>query len=138
MKSTIESSSIIEDAGGSYIFQVGKVIGVQSELYQEKKRENPIEMQYPNQYNYTITVDIPEGYTLDGLESLVIDKQLELDGEKLCYWNSNYEIINSKLVITIEESYRVNEFPIEHYEAFRNVINAASDFNKAAILFTEE
>jgi len=138
VKSTVESSSIIEDAGGSYIFQIGKIIGIQSELYQEKKRENPIEMQYPNQYNYTITVDIPKGYTLDGMESLVINKELVVDGIKLCYWDSNYEIKGNKLIITIEESYKVNEYPIEHYEAFRQVINAASDFNKAAILFTEE
>ena len=138
VKSSIEASSLIEDAGGSYIFQVGKIIGIQSELYQEKKRQNPIEMQYPNQYNYTITVDIPKGYTLDGLESLVINKELKIEGKKLCYWDSSYEIKDNKLVISIEESYKVNEYPIEHYEAFRQVINAASDFNKAAILFTKE
>ncbi|MCK5815464.1 MAG: DUF3857 domain-containing protein [Flavobacteriaceae bacterium] len=138
VNSTIESSTLIQDAGGSYIFEVGKIIGTQSELYQEKKRENPIEMQYPNQYNYSITVAIPEGYSLDGLESLVINKELVIDGIKLCWWHSNYEIKDNQLVITIEESYRVNDFPIEHYEGFRQVINAASDFNKAAILFTEE
>jgi hypothetical protein len=138
VSSTIESSSLIEDAGGSYIFQVGKIIGIQSELYQEKIRENPIEMQYPNQYNYTITINIPDGYSLEGQESLVIDKKLEIDGIKLCYWNSNYEIKGNQLIISIEESYRVNEFSIESYETFREVINAASDFNKAALLFTEE
>ena len=95
-------------------------------------------MQYPNQYNYTITVEIPEGYSLDGLESLVIQKELIVAGEKVCYWNSDYEIKGSQLIITIEESYRLNEYPIEQYDAFRNVINAASDFNKAAILFMEE
>ena len=88
--------------------------------------------------SYTITVDIPKGYTLDGLESLVINKELKIEGKKLCYWDSSYEIKDNKLVISIEESYKVNEYPIEHYEAFRQVINAASDFNKAAILFTKE
>lgn len=138
VNSTIESSYLIQDAGGSYIFEIGKIIGIQSELYQEKERENPIEMQYPNQYNYEIIVDIPKGYTVDGLESLVLNKELVIDGKKLCYWNSSYEIKNNKLIITIEESYRVNEYPLEKYENFRAVINAASDFNKAAILFTEE
>jgi hypothetical protein len=104
-------------------------------LYQEKERANPIEMQYPNQYNYTITVDIPKGYSLEGLESLEIHKELVIDGKKLCYWESNYKVKNNKLIITIEEAYKVNDFPKEKYEGFRNVINAASDFNKAAILF---
>ena len=138
VNSTIESSALIEDAGGSYIFQVGKIIGIQSELYQETKRLNPIEMQYPNRYNYTITVDIPEGYSLEGLQSLVIDKKLEVDKKLLCKFQSNYKIEKNKLVISIEEEYTVNEYAIEDYEAFRQVINAASDFNKAAILFSEE
>lgn len=138
VKSTIESSAMLEEAGESYIFQLGKIIGIQSELYQEKDRIHPIEMQYPNQYNYTITVDIPEGYELEGLESLVIHKKLEVDNEVLCKWDSDYEIKDDKLVITIEESYYINEYPKEHYKGFRDVINAASDFNKAAILFTEK
>ncbi len=138
IKSVTESSALLEEAGDSYIFQLGKIIGIQSELYQEKERIHPIEMPYQNQYNYTITVDIPNGYTLEGLESLEIDKKMEVDGELLCKWLSGYEIKGNKLVITIEESYYVNEFPKEHYEAFRQVINAASDFNKAAILFSAE
>ena len=138
VNSTIESSALIEEAGDSYIFKLGTVIGVQSELYQEKERANPIEMQYPNQYNYTITVDIPKGYTLEGLESLEIHKELVVDGKKLCYWKSDYTLKDNQLIITIEEAYKVNDFPKEEYEGFRNVINAASDFNKAAILFMAE
>ncbi len=138
VKSTIESSALLEEAGDSYIFQIGKIIGIQSELYQERERVHPIEMQYPNQYNYTITVDIPENYAVEGLESLVINKKLEKEGEVLCKWDSNYKMEGNKLVITIEESYYVNEYSIEDYKEFREVINAASDFNKAAILFSEK
>lgn len=138
VKSTIESSSLIEEAGDSYIFQVGKIIGIQSELYQERERTNPIEMQYPNQYNYSIVVHIPEGYNVEGLESLVIHKKLEKEGNILCKWDSGYKIKGNKLTISIEESYYVNEFPIENYKEFRSVINAASDFNKASILFSEK
>ncbi len=135
VKSTIESSALLQEAGESYLFQVGQVIGTQSELYQERERVYPIEMQYPNEYNYTITVDIPKGYSLEGLESLVINKKLEVDSEILCKWDSNYEIKNDKLIISIVEFYRTNDYPIELYEGFREVINAASDFNKAAVLF---
>jgi len=135
VKSTIESSALLEEAGESFLFQVGQVIGTQSELYQERERIYPIEMQYPNEYNYTITVDIPNGYTLEGLESLIINKKLEIDGGILCQWDSNYEIKKNKLVISIVEYYRTNDYPIENYEGFREVINAASDFNKAAVLF---
>ena len=134
VNSEINSGSLLEEAGDSYIFQVGKVIGTQSELYQETERVNPIEMTYPNQYDYTINVKIPDGYTVEGLNSLKLDKSYKVDGEKIAKFESNYKLNGNDLVITIQEFYKVNEFDLSRYEDFRNVINAASDFNKAAIL----
>lgn len=133
--SEIESGSLLEEAGDSYIFQAGLVIGTQSELYQERKRINPIEMQYPNKYNYTITVTIPEGYSAQGLESLKINKRLEGTSGVKCKFESDYKLEGNKIIITIEEVYNQNEYDIADYEQFREVINAASDFNKASILF---
>lgn len=136
VKANITSESLLEEAGDSYIFQVGKVIGTQSELYQETERVNPIEMQYPNQYDYTITVTIPDDYTAEGLESLQIKKELkDEDGKQKCKFESNYKIEGNKIIITIQEFYKENEYPVTDYDEFRAVINAASDFNKAAILF---
>lgn len=137
VNSTIKSESLIDEAGDSYIFEVGTVIGTQSELYQETERLNPIEMQYPNEYNYTITVDIPEGYTVEGLNSLNINKRLvsKSSGQTLCKFESGYELKDNKIVVTIQEFYKTNEYDLNDYEEFRNVINAASDFNKASILF---
>ncbi|KAB8153092.1 DUF3857 domain-containing protein [Kordia sp. TARA_039_SRF] len=137
VNSAITSESLLEEAGDSYIFQVGKVIGTQSELYQETKRVNPIQMQYPNRYNYEIVVNIPQDYEIEGLESLIIMKELlDEEGNQKCKFESNYKINGNKLTITIEEFYKEFEYDIAEYEGFREVINAASDFNKAAILMT--
>lgn len=136
VKTTISSEMLLEDAGDSYIFQIGLVIGTQSELYQETERINPIEMIYPNRYNYEIIVNIPEGYTVEGLESLIIDKRyIASNGKETAKFESNYKLEGNKIIITIEEFYKTHEFDLHKYEEFRNVINAASDFNKAAILF---
>ncbi|AXG71876.1 hypothetical protein KORDIASMS9_04134 [Kordia sp. SMS9] len=135
VNSTITSESILEEAGDSYIFQVGKVIGTQSELYQETERVNPIQMQYPNRYNYEIVVNIPTDYEVEGLESLIIMKELlDEEGSQKCKFESNYTLKGNKIIITIEEFYKEYEYDIAEYEGFREVINAASDFNKAAIL----
>ncbi len=139
VNSTIRSATLLEDAGGSYIFQIGKVIGTQSELYQETERINPIEMQYPNKYNYSIEVRIPDGYTVEGLKSLKIDKSYkDENGVKVAKFESDYELKDNTLVVTIEEFYKDMEYDINRYEEFRNVINAASDFNKASLLITEK
>ncbi|MEJ2112517.1 MAG: DUF3857 domain-containing protein [Flavobacteriaceae bacterium] len=114
VESTISSESIIEDAGDSYLFQIGKVIGTQSELYQEKERVNPIEMTYPNQYDYTITVDIPDGYKVEGLNSLNIDKSYisNATDEKLCKFESSYKLEKDKLIVNIQEFYKSNEYDL--------------------------
>jgi hypothetical protein len=136
VKTTISSEVLLEDAGDSYIFQIGLVIGTQSELYQETKRINPIEMIYPNGYNYEIIVNIPKGYSVEGLESLIINKSyVARNGKTTAKFESNYKLEKNKIIITIEEFYKTHEFDLNRYEEFREVINAASDFNKAAILF---
>ena len=135
VKAKITSESLLEEAGDSYIFQIGKVIGTQSELYQENERMNPIEMDFPNQYDYTITINIPDGYSVDGLDALKINKSYTApSGEKVCKFESDYKLDGNKLIVTIQEFYRTNEYDISSYEKFRSVINAASDFNKASIL----
>ena len=137
-KSVITSESLLEEAGDSYLFQIGKVIGTQSELYQETERVNPIEMTYPNQYDYTITVTIPEGYNVEGLESLQINEAyLDVNNVKTAKFESDYVLEGNKLIITIQEFYKTHEFDLHKYEEFRAVINAASDFNKAVILLSE-
>ena len=138
VNSRITSETLLQNAGDMYIFEIGKVIGTQSELYQEKKRIHPIEMQYPNRYRYDIRLKIPKGHKPDGLESLKIHKELSQNGKPLCSFHSDYEIVNDELRITINEIYNTNEIPLEKYEEFRQVINAASDFNKATILIAEE
>lgn len=133
---TITSESLLEEAGDSYIFQIGKVIGTQSELYQETERVNPIEMTYPNQYDYAIKIHIPNGYTAEGLEVLNIDKSFKsVTGEKICKFESSYKLEGNTIVITIQEFYKSNEYDVSRYNEFRSVINAASDFNKTSILF---
>ncbi|MGR7814500.1 hypothetical protein [Lacinutrix undariae] len=139
VNSKVSSESLIEDAGDSFIFQIGQIIGRQSELYQETKRVNPIEMQYPNRYDYTITVNIPEGYSAEGLSSLNINKSYKSKtGEKMAKFESSYKLDGHKIIITIQEFYKTIGYDLERYEEFRNVINAASDFNKAAILLKEK
>lgn len=138
VNSKISSESMIENAGESYIFLVGMVIGTQSELYQEEDRVNPILSRYPNVYNYTITVQIPEGFKPEGLDDLKIYQELKRGEKIICKFESDYEIVEDSIVISIEEFYKEIDIPVADYADFRNVINAASDFNKKSILFTEK
>ena len=80
---------------------------MQSQLYEDIDRFHPIEVTYPNQYDYRIVVKIPKGYSIEGLEGLVFNKSyISLMGNKICKFESNYEITENELVISIQEFYK--------------------------------
>ena len=131
----IEVKNLIDIAGDNIIFKIGDVIGPQEEMYDEHKRENPIELQYAHMYNRDIKVKIPEGYQLKGVEAL---KMNIVCANGAAGFISNYSIENNMLKVTVKEYYRDVMLPIDQYEDFRKVINASADFNKITIVFEKK
>ena len=118
-----------------YTFNLGSVIGTQSELYSNNKRINPIEIRYPNYYDYKISVKIPRGYKVEGIENININENYISNGEIIAKFESRYVIEGNKLNISIEEFYKSLNYSKSKYNDFRKVINAAADFNKLDIVF---
>ena len=118
-----------------YTFKLGSVIGTQSELYSNNKRINPIEIRYPNYYDYKISVKIPRGYKVEGIENININENYISNGEIIAKFESRYVIEGNKLNISIEEFYKSLNYSKSKYNDFRKVINAAADFNKLDIVF---
>ena len=118
-----------------YVFNLGSVIGTQSELYSNNKRINPIEIRYPNYYDYKISVKIPRGYKVEGVENININENYISNGEIVAKFESRYLIEGNQLNISIEEFYKSLNYSKSKYNDFRKVINAAADFNKLDIVF---
>ena len=97
-----------------------------------------MELEYPNQQLRSIYVTIPKGYRLNGLEGLNIDKALTEKGQRACQFVSSYKLTNDTLIITVDEYYTTTFYPKERYEEFRQVVNAAADFNKLQLVFEKE
>ena len=121
-----------------YVFNLGSVIGTQSELYTNKKRINPIEIRYPNYYDYKISVKIPRGYKIEGVENININENYISNGDIIAKFESNYSLEGNKLIISIQEFYKSLKYSKSKYNDFRKVINAAADFNKLDIFFVRK
>ncbi len=62
---------LLQKAGPNYVFKAGKLIGGQVEIKEdEMKRQFDIYMNVPRSFNYSVTVNIPEGYVMEGIEKL--------------------------------------------------------------------
>ena len=139
VNSKISTESLTTKTENEYVVKIGNVIGIQSQLYEEIDRFHPIEITYPNQYDYRIVVKIPKGYIIEGLEGLIFNKNyISLMGNKICKFESNYEINENELVISIQEFYKNLRYQKNRYNEFRDVINSASDFHNTSIKFIKK
>lgn len=134
---TQELADVVESAGDKFVFKVGELIGMQSELYQEKKRVSDGDIYYAHHFKRTLEIEIPENYKIDNLEDLKLTKICIIDGKEAAQFKSEYVIEGKKLIITAYEDYRVIKYPLANFEDFKGVINAAADFNKKSLVFSK-
>lgn len=128
----------IQKAGNNILFKAGETIGKQMELYQDHQRLLPVEVYYPRKYTRTLTIKIPDGYSIKNPESFNFDKKLVLNGKTEAAFVSSYVQKGSELIVTNEEFYNILEYPLEVFEKYREVINAAADFNKITLVLSKD
>ena len=130
INSSIEISDLIkENQKNIYSFEVGKLIGLQSDLFDETTRVNDIEINFPNEYEYKISIRIPRGFELMDISSLnLISKYSAVSGEVIAYFRSKATIESNYLLIEISEYYKSLYYDKSRYDDFSNVINTAASF----------
>jgi hypothetical protein len=134
----LPADQFIDKAGSdAIVFKLGDLIGQQMELYQEEQRTQNIELNYPVDYDRTITFNYDEGFTIEGQESIIIHTDhLPAELYKLMRFYSSFEDNGQLLKVNIDEYYHFIHMDKSHYSYFRDVINAAANFNKVSLLIT--
>ncbi|RYG49719.1 MAG: DUF3857 domain-containing protein, partial [Chitinophagaceae bacterium] len=127
----IKSVAILEKAGNSILVKVGEVIGTQVQMYQEKERQLPIQIQFPHALDRNIIFDLPEGYRVKNLSDLEFNVT---DETKSMGFISTYKLEGKKLTIQLHEFYKKIDYPVNQIDIFKRVINAAADFNKVTLV----
>lgn len=132
------SPELVQKAGNNYLVKVGETIGRQSELYDKKERKIPIEIHYPHYYNRKITLILPDGYKVSNPDETKMYYETIVDGEKAAVFDSHYKQDNNTFIIDNDEYYKLIDYPLEVYKPYREVINAAADFNKIVLVLKNE
>jgi hypothetical protein len=128
----------LERAGPRTLFKIGELIGTQSELYSEEERQLPIENTHNRGYSRIIRFYIPEGYRVNNLEALKMRVEYK-DGDQVPFsFVSDYTEKGNEVTVKLDEYYKELYAPLERYEDFRKVINAAADFNKVTLVLMKK
>lgn len=136
-KTNFTTKAFMERAGEKILLKVGELIGPQVEMYQETERKLAVESEFNRRYYRELTINIPKGYTAKNLDELNFNEVYEEDGEVIATFVSNYTYTNNTVKVIIEEYYNKIDWPIELFETYRKIINAAADFNKV-VLYIEK
>jgi hypothetical protein len=134
----LKAPELVEKAGEKIIIKVGDLIGEQAQLYEEKERTTPIELEFPHVLNRTIDLVIPDGYEIKNLKDLSFNEVVTANGKITMGFVSTYSLDKNILHIVIEESYNHLSYPIELYPSFKKVINASADFNKVVLVLDKK
>lgn len=132
IKATFTSGDLIETAGDKIIVKLGELIGPQVEMYQEEKRTHPVENDYNRCYVRQLTFEIPNGYKCTNAESTIINVTPFPD--KSAYFTSEMKQEGNKIIVDVKEYYNRIFFSEEEFNNYRDVINAAANFNKVALI----
>ena len=132
------AKDLITKAGPNYIFKVGEVIGKQMEMYEEKERVFPIEIDNPHSYDRTIVLTLPADYKIKNPEVFNMNQVLKYEGKVVADFISSYEIKGNQLIVNNTESYDFVELPAHLYPQYQKVINAAADFNKLSVVLEKK
>jgi hypothetical protein len=134
----IKSTELLENAGNKILFKIGEIIGPQAEMYQEKPRQLPIELEYPHVLQRKIVFEIPAGYSIKNLKDLNFDISYKNGDNLTMGFLSSYTLEGNVLTVTVQEIYHEIRYPITEFENFKKVINAAADFNKVTLVLEKK
>ncbi|MBI2730115.1 MAG: DUF3857 domain-containing protein [Sphingobacteriales bacterium] len=134
LNASVRASELIERAGNKILVKIGDIIGPQVEMYQDKPRQLPIEIEFPHLLERKINFIIPDGYRVKNLDDIKLNNTYKENGELTMGFVSDYTIEGNTVKIHVMEEYRKVAYPISQYEEFKKIINTAADFNKIVLV----
>jgi hypothetical protein len=123
-------NNLIKKAGENYLVEIGKLITSQIEIdKKEKERKNNIYMIYPRSFENEITLEIPAGYTVAGLDKLNKKVENETGG-----FVSSAVVTGNKLVIKTNKYYKNYYEPNSNWNKMIQFLDASYQFTQEKVL----
>ncbi len=122
---------LLKKAGPNFILEAGKLVGGQIEVTDdEKERTEDIYMPYARSFDYDITIKIPAGYTVEGLDKF--NKKIEnATGGTISSATQNGDSVQLKFY----KYYKHNYEKVENWPQMIEFLDAGYQFTQEKLLF---
>lgn len=122
--------NLLKKAGPNYVFEIGKLIGEQVHIEaKEHARTNNIYMPYPRSFEEVITLTIPDGYTVTGLDKLTKKVENATGG-----FISSATLVGNTLKVNVYKYYTNYYEPNSNWKNMVTTLDAAYQFTQEKIL----
>ena len=134
-KENFTLKKLLSRAGRNYVFEVGKLIGGQIKLEQQEltTRQSDIWLPYARTIENNITINVPAGYTVDGLQDL----KYNVDNESGTFIADTRQE-SDRLIITTKKLYKKNFDKKELWPNYVAFLEAAYKFSQAKIVLRKK
>lgn len=121
---------LVSKNGPNYILEAGKLIGKQIALQkEEKKRTDDVYMAFARSFEYSISIDIPKGYEVKGLEQFNVNVTNSTGG-----FISEAALKEGKIIITTRKYYSHNYEQAEKWSEMMAFLDATYNFTQQKLL----
>ncbi len=123
--------NFVKKVGNNFILNIGGLMGTYKKLDEkERKRTADIYMPSARTLKYTFSINIPEGYTVKGINEL--SRKVEND---VASFVTTATISSNILTATVVRIFNNNFEPVANWDKLLQVIDASADFNESKVLF---
>jgi len=134
-RETFSLKKLISKAGKNYIFEIGKLIGDQIKLEQDELAARKVDIWIPHAKTIEndMAINIPPGYTVDGLQEL----NMNIDNESGAFISSA-KLDNDKVLVTTKKLYKKNFDKKEAWPNYIAFLEPAYKFSQLKIVLKKK
>jgi len=136
--SEFSTPSLLEMAGSKLLLNFGEIIGPQVELYDQVNKERSAESDFNRWYYRRLVFRVPEGYRIINPEASEMNITGQSEGETVFGFVATWTYSGDVYTVDIDEYYSKIFIQPSEFSGFRDVVNAAANFNKVVLILEKE
>ncbi|MEJ7644926.1 MAG: DUF3857 domain-containing protein [Chryseolinea sp.] len=131
---SFETEDLVKKTGPNFLVDAGKLIEQQTKVKgEELNRTTNVYFENARSFSHKITLNIPAGYTVQGLDRLNVKLESKWGG-----FTSSAKEENGKIVLECYKHYDFNFVPKEEWSKVVDFLNAAYEFSEQKILLKKK